>query len=245
MSRAWPPTRSISRDVNGVTHIAAGTSHDLFFAQGWVHASERMWQMEIWRRIGAGTPGRAVRREPGRHATGSSARSTGAAPPSATSPPCRTSPAPSSTRTPPASTRSSRPPGPPSACRSWSPGARRAGHRPGGSTSRALDTARHPHLGKVQAWALGGNLDSEIFRMLADAQLGRPRAADGSCSRPTTRTSRSSSRRPARAGRAAAGRVRGADRRRGAARDRRRAPDARAAGPSSPALVRASRPLPA
>ena len=45
---------TISRDVSGVTHIAAGTSHDLFFAQGWVHASERMWQMEIWRRIGAG-----------------------------------------------------------------------------------------------------------------------------------------------------------------------------------------------
>ncbi len=44
----------VSRDVSGVTHIAAGTSHDLFFAQGWVHASERMWQMEVWRRIGAG-----------------------------------------------------------------------------------------------------------------------------------------------------------------------------------------------
>ncbi len=44
----------VSRDVSGVTHITAGTSHDLFHAQGWVHASERMWQMEIWRRIGAG-----------------------------------------------------------------------------------------------------------------------------------------------------------------------------------------------
>src|SRR5439155_22468905 len=32
----------------------ASTPHDLFFAQGYVHASERMWQMEIFRRIGAG-----------------------------------------------------------------------------------------------------------------------------------------------------------------------------------------------
>ena len=44
----------IVRDENGIAQIAAGTTHDLFFTQGWVHASERMWQMEIWRRIGAG-----------------------------------------------------------------------------------------------------------------------------------------------------------------------------------------------
>jgi len=44
----------IVRDVNGITQIVAGSTHDLFYAQGWVHASERMWQMEVWRRIGAG-----------------------------------------------------------------------------------------------------------------------------------------------------------------------------------------------
>ena len=44
----------IARDENGITQIAASSAHDLFFAQGWVHASERLWQMEIWRRIGAG-----------------------------------------------------------------------------------------------------------------------------------------------------------------------------------------------
>ena len=58
---------TVSRDVSGVTHIAAGTSHDLFFAQGWVHASERMWQMEIWRRIGAGRLAELFGDEPGRH----------------------------------------------------------------------------------------------------------------------------------------------------------------------------------
>ncbi|HYO44906.1 MAG TPA: penicillin acylase family protein [Candidatus Limnocylindrales bacterium] len=44
----------VSRDASGVVHVTAGTSHDLFRGQGWVHASERMWQMEVWRRIGAG-----------------------------------------------------------------------------------------------------------------------------------------------------------------------------------------------
>jgi penicillin amidase len=44
----------VTRDANGVTQVAASTSHDLFYAQGWVHASERLWQMEVWRRIGAG-----------------------------------------------------------------------------------------------------------------------------------------------------------------------------------------------
>ncbi len=45
---------TIARDVNGITQISASTPHDLFFAQGWVHASERLWQMEVWRRVGAG-----------------------------------------------------------------------------------------------------------------------------------------------------------------------------------------------
>ena len=44
----------VLRDENGFVHIYADTPEDLFAAQGWVHASERMWQMELWRRIGAG-----------------------------------------------------------------------------------------------------------------------------------------------------------------------------------------------
>jgi len=44
----------IIRDVDGVPHIYAGTEHDLFFAQGYVHAQDRFWQMDFWRHIGAG-----------------------------------------------------------------------------------------------------------------------------------------------------------------------------------------------
>jgi penicillin G amidase len=42
------------RDEFGVPHIYAQTPEDLFFAQGYVHAQDRFWQMEFWRRIGAG-----------------------------------------------------------------------------------------------------------------------------------------------------------------------------------------------
>ena len=45
---------TVARDAAGIAHITADTPHDLFFAQGYVHASERMWQMEVWRHISAG-----------------------------------------------------------------------------------------------------------------------------------------------------------------------------------------------
>jgi len=44
----------VVRDQYGIPNIYASTTEDLFAAQGWVQASERMWQMEVWRRIGAG-----------------------------------------------------------------------------------------------------------------------------------------------------------------------------------------------
>jgi penicillin amidase len=44
----------ILRDSMGVPHIYATNQHDLFFAQGYVHAQDRFWQMEFWRRIGSG-----------------------------------------------------------------------------------------------------------------------------------------------------------------------------------------------
>jgi penicillin G amidase len=44
----------IYRDPLGVPHIYAATTHDLFFAQGYVHAQERFWQMDFWRHIGSG-----------------------------------------------------------------------------------------------------------------------------------------------------------------------------------------------
>ena len=44
----------VYRDAMGIAHIYATTSHDLFFAQGYVHAQERFWQMDTWRHIGSG-----------------------------------------------------------------------------------------------------------------------------------------------------------------------------------------------
>lgn len=44
----------IVRDADGVPHIFAATDHDALFALGYVHAQDRMWQMEFQRRVGAG-----------------------------------------------------------------------------------------------------------------------------------------------------------------------------------------------
>ena len=40
----------VIRDEWGIPHIYAENTHDLFFAQGWVMAQDRLWQMEMWRR---------------------------------------------------------------------------------------------------------------------------------------------------------------------------------------------------
>lgn len=47
-------TVTVTRDAEGIPHIEAETSHDLFMAQGYVHAQDRFWQMDVWRHIGAG-----------------------------------------------------------------------------------------------------------------------------------------------------------------------------------------------
>ena len=44
----------IIRDRWGVPHIYAANLHDLFFAQGFVHAQDRLWQMELNRRAATG-----------------------------------------------------------------------------------------------------------------------------------------------------------------------------------------------
>jgi len=44
----------ILRDGYGVPQIFATNHHDLFFAQGYVHAQDRFWQMDFWRHMGAG-----------------------------------------------------------------------------------------------------------------------------------------------------------------------------------------------
>jgi penicillin G amidase len=45
---------TVLRDPWGIAHIFAETQDDLFFAQGFVAAQDRLWQMEIWRRTGEG-----------------------------------------------------------------------------------------------------------------------------------------------------------------------------------------------
>jgi len=45
----------IYRDHWGVPHIYADTEDDLIFAQGYVQAQDRLWQMELHRRMGNGT----------------------------------------------------------------------------------------------------------------------------------------------------------------------------------------------
>jgi penicillin amidase len=44
----------VFRDSMGVPHIYASTEHDLFMAQGFVHAQDRFWQMDFWRHVGSG-----------------------------------------------------------------------------------------------------------------------------------------------------------------------------------------------
>src|SRR5258708_9319576 len=44
----------IMRGRWGVPHIYARNTHDLFFAQGYITAKDRLWQIDLWRRIGTG-----------------------------------------------------------------------------------------------------------------------------------------------------------------------------------------------
>ncbi|HBY96325.1 MAG: penicillin acylase family protein [Ardenticatenaceae bacterium] len=44
----------IHRDEWGIPHVYAQNEHDLYFAQGYVHAQDRLWQMDFQRRVGEG-----------------------------------------------------------------------------------------------------------------------------------------------------------------------------------------------
>ncbi len=44
----------IIRDQLGIPHIYARNERDLMFAQGFVHAQDRLWQMDFQRRVVAG-----------------------------------------------------------------------------------------------------------------------------------------------------------------------------------------------
>jgi penicillin amidase len=45
---------TVRRDAHGVPHIEAATQDDLFVAQGYVTAQDRLWQMDLYRRNGNG-----------------------------------------------------------------------------------------------------------------------------------------------------------------------------------------------
>ena len=46
-------TVEVVRDQYGIPHIYAQNVDDLFFAQGYVMAQDRLWQLEMWRRCDA------------------------------------------------------------------------------------------------------------------------------------------------------------------------------------------------
>jgi acyl-homoserine lactone acylase PvdQ len=45
---------TVLRDKHGIPHIYARNKHDLLVAQGFVHAQDRLWQMETFRRVVSG-----------------------------------------------------------------------------------------------------------------------------------------------------------------------------------------------
>jgi penicillin amidase len=60
---AQPPVRlaglreaaTISTDAETIAHVRANNEHDLYFLQGWLHARDRLFQMDFHRRVASGT----------------------------------------------------------------------------------------------------------------------------------------------------------------------------------------------
>jgi penicillin amidase len=46
---------SLTVDSDGITHVSASSLHDVFFLNGWVHARDRLFQMDVNRREPSGT----------------------------------------------------------------------------------------------------------------------------------------------------------------------------------------------
>jgi len=168
---------SVVRDRAGIAQIYADDSHDLFMAQGYVHAQDRLWQMEVWRHIGAGRlselfgestldTDRFIRTLDWR---GAAERDYEAASDDVKA-----------------------------AMEAYADGVTayiesHAGQLGlafvvtglqsgegglGGYTPEPWTPIDSMTWQKVQAWNLGGNMDLEIFRMLADARLGDPARTD-------------------------------------------------------------------
>ncbi len=164
---------TVIRDGYGMINITADTQHDLFLAQGYVHAQERMWQMELSRRIGAGRLSELFGKS--QVDTDTYIRTLGwrvAAQRDLDAMSVRTK----------------------AILQAYADGVNAWITEHNGELSTPfvvsgvlsgqygiggyelepwtpLDTATWQ---KVQAWSLGGNVDSEIFRLLADERLGDP-----------------------------------------------------------------------
>jgi penicillin G amidase len=53
--RGLQAAAQVSRDTYGIAHIKATNDHDLYFMQGYVHAQDRLFQMDVNRRRASGT----------------------------------------------------------------------------------------------------------------------------------------------------------------------------------------------
>jgi penicillin G amidase len=157
----------VVRDAAGIAHITADTSRDLFFSQGYTHASERMWQMEVWRHISAGRLAELFGES--QIDTDRFIRTLGWRP--------------AAQRDLDAMGEGAR-----IALIAYTAGVNAwlDAHRGSlGLAFLATGTVPEPWTeldsvawGKVQAWNLGGNFGSEVFRYLADAHLGDPARTD-------------------------------------------------------------------
>lgn len=168
---------TIVRDATGIIQISADTPHDLFFAQGYAHAQERMWQMEISRRIGAGRLSELFGKS--QIATDTYIRTLG-------------------WRGAAQRDLDAMSPETHAVLQAYADGVNAWIDQHNGSLSMpfvvsglrsgsggiggfhlepwtALDTATWQ---KVQALSLAGNMDAEIFRLVADARLGDPAKTD-------------------------------------------------------------------
>ncbi|MFL5726935.1 MAG: penicillin acylase family protein [Chloroflexota bacterium] len=168
---------TVLRDANGVVNIEADTPHDLFLAQGYVHAQERLWQMEVWRHTSSGrlselfgastlAEDKFIRTLGWRRAAERDLAALDEAPRAALD--------------------------------AYAEGVNAyiESHRGDLGVAFVLTGMKSGSGGvggyelepwsaldsvswqKVQAWQLGGNVDTEIFRMLADEQLGDPARTD-------------------------------------------------------------------
>ncbi|MEW5990531.1 MAG: penicillin acylase family protein [Chloroflexota bacterium] len=168
---------TVIRDSAGIIQIRADDPHDLFLAQGYVHAQERMWQMEVWRHISAGRLSELFGE--GRVDTDRFIRTLG-------------------WRQAAERDLAAMPSDAIAALQAYADGVNAwlgdhdgAFGPPfivagllggtgglGGYTPERWTPLDSAAWQKVQAWNLGGNMDAEIFRLLADARLGSPDRTD-------------------------------------------------------------------